>query len=193
MCGVSEFLDDCLKFFDCACDCLVVFEFVLDGDAEELCVCVLFEGSSSSSSSRVFITSGLVNGKVTKVCRLRRSTYRGDNRCSCVCAFGWSRVLRLVSCWCVQGWFRVGVIVFVGGVFCCGWFRVGVFKVGFVLVCHCLCRRCFFSFFLKEDSVLLVLSSSGTWSQIRVDVFVNISVVCLGSFFFLLARESWYV
>ena len=43
MCGVSEFLDDCLKFFDCACDCLVVFEFVLDGDAEEFCVCVLFE------------------------------------------------------------------------------------------------------------------------------------------------------
>ena len=44
VCGVSEFLDDCLKFFDCACDCLVVFEFVLDGDAEEFCVCVLFEG-----------------------------------------------------------------------------------------------------------------------------------------------------
>ena len=41
--GVSEFLDDCLEFFYYTCDCLVVFEFVLDGDTEEFCVCVLFE------------------------------------------------------------------------------------------------------------------------------------------------------
>ena len=33
-CGVSEFLYDCLEFFDDVCDCLVVFEFVLDEDAE---------------------------------------------------------------------------------------------------------------------------------------------------------------
>ena len=32
--GVSEFLYDCLEFSDDVCDCLVVFEFVLDEDAE---------------------------------------------------------------------------------------------------------------------------------------------------------------
>ena len=31
------------SFFYYACDCLVVFEFVLDSDAEYFCVCFLFK------------------------------------------------------------------------------------------------------------------------------------------------------
>lgn len=43
--GVSEALHDGLKFLDDFGDCFVVFEVVLDDDAEEWSVLFLFEGS----------------------------------------------------------------------------------------------------------------------------------------------------